>query len=231
MTGRAVVVLRPQPGADATASRAAGLGFVATIAPIFRLGAIAWQGPPAADYDALMLTSAAAARLGGPQLALYRALPLFAVGEATAAAARGAGFRDVQAGTADAAAILGQIARRGYARVLHLAGREHRATEAAGVRVDRRIVYAADPLPAMDQAGVAALRSGAIALLHSPRGAAHFASLTAQADVPRALIRIAAISPAAASAAGEGWSAIAIADRPSDAGILAAAARLCDQAE
>ena len=38
------------------------------------------------DFDALLLTSAAAARLGGPGLACLAALPVYAVGAATARA-------------------------------------------------------------------------------------------------------------------------------------------------
>lgn len=230
MTRRAVVVLRPRPGADATAARATGMGLDTVVAPIFRYAAVPWQ-PPVAGHDALMLTSAAAARLGGPGLARYHGLPLFAVGSATAAAARAAGFRDVRAGQADAAALLGQIAAAGFARVLHLAGRDFRAVDLPGLRIDRQIVYAADPVDGLAPAAVGVLQSGAIALVHSPRAAAHFAGLAARAGLAPAAIAIAAISPAAAQAAGAGWAAIAIADTPSDAGILAAAARLCDQAE
>jgi len=44
----------------------------------------------------------------------------------------------------------------------------------------------------------------------------------------RATIRIAAISAAAAEAAGEGWQALRIASSPNDAELLALAARLCE---
>jgi uroporphyrinogen-III synthase len=41
-------------------------------------------------------------------------------------------------------------------------------------------------------------------------------------------IAIAAISRAAADAAGEGWKSVAVADEPSDDALLALAARLCN---
>ena len=44
----------------------------------------------------------------------------------------------------------------------------------------------------------------------------------------RGAISIAAISAAAAVAAGEGWAAVAIADKPTDEALLALAARLCN---
>ena len=221
-----VLILRPRPGADATAARAAALGLDATVAPLFTVAALPWDAPAPGDHDALMLTSANAARLGGAQLAAFHALPVFAVGEATAVAAREAGFDDVRAGDADAVALLDRIAAAGFRHVLHLSGREYRDAGHPALTIDRVAVYAADPMAELPTQAMAALADGAVALLHSPRAAARFAALAGD----RAAIRIAAISPVAAAAAGDGWACVAVADRPDDAALLAAAARLCDQA-
>lgn len=223
---RDVLVLRPEPAAAATVARATALGLGATVAPLFTVRGVAWQ-PPAADrFDALMLTSANALRFGGPHLADYHALPVFAVGDATAAAARTAGFADVRAGDRDAVVLLDLIATAGHAHVLHLAGREHRAAQHPALTIERVIVYAADPVAELAAAARAALAEEAVVLLHSPHAARVFARMAGE----RGHIRIATISPAAAEAAGPGWAAVAVADRPDDAAILAAAARLCDQA-
>ncbi|OHT18421.1 uroporphyrinogen-III synthase [Edaphosphingomonas haloaromaticamans] len=224
---RRVLILRPEPGASATAARAAALGLEAVVAPLFVTRPLPWQPPPADRFDAVMLTSAAAARLGGDGLAAYRALPAFAVGAATADAARAAGFADIQAGDADAPALLERIAAAGHRRLLHLAGREHRAAAHPAIAIDRAIVYAADAVEALPRPARAALAEGAVALLHSPRAARHFAGLVDRT----AGIGIAAISPAVAEAAGKGWAAIGIADHPDDAALLAVAAALCDQAD
>lgn len=223
---RRVLVLRPQPGADATAARAAALGLAATVAPLFTTIALPWAAPSPDAYDALMLTSANAVRLGGAQLASYRALPVFAVGEATAAAARAAGFANVRAGDTDIVALLALVAAAGVTRLLHLTGREHRDVGHPALTIHRVPVYAADAEAALPDPARAALAEGAVAMLHSPRAAACFAALVDD----RAPIRIAAISAAAARAAGDGWAAVAVADKPNDDALLAAAARLCDQA-
>lgn len=217
-----LLILRPQPGAGATAARAAALGFGSAVAPLFVAEPIAWPAPDPARFDAVMMTSANAARLGGDALAAYRALPLYAVGAATAAAARDAGFGDIRTGDRDAAALVEEARRDGITRLLHLAGADHIALDAPSVI--RIIVYAAierpDPL-----AGVT-IDDDMIALLHSPRAAARLAALLPRTT--RARLRIAAISPAAARAAGDGWRAVEIADVPTDPALLAAAARLCD---
>ena len=208
------------------AKLAAALGLAATVAPLFTMRGVAWQAPAPENFDALMLTSANALRFGGARLADYHALPVFAVGEATAAAARAAGFADVHAGDRDAVVLLNLIAAAGHAHVLHLAGREHRAALHPALTIERAIVYDADPAEALTEAACAALADGAVVLLHSPHDARVFGGLAGD----RARTRIAVISDAAAEAAGPGWAAVAVAERPDDAAILAAAARLCDQA-
>ncbi|WP_019834261.1 uroporphyrinogen-III synthase [Sphingomonas sp. PR090111-T3T-6A] len=217
----AVLVLRPEPGATATVSAARALGLEAIAAPLFEVRALDWI-PPTEPPEAVLMTSAQAARLGGTGLALLRDRPLYAVGEATAAAARHAGFTRILVGDAGVDAVVARAARDGVRSLLHLAAREHRAPTIIGMTIERRLVYAAEPVPALPEAARAALPR-AVALLHSPRAAALFASL-----VDPMAIRIAAISPAARDAAGEGWRAAAIAGRPTDASLLAAAAKLCN---
>lgn len=221
-----LLVLRPQPGAAATAERAATLGFEVTVAPLFTTTALPWDPPSPAGYDALMLTSANAVRLGGQGLATFHAMRVFAVGEATAVAARAAGFAQVEAGSSDAVALLAQMAAAGVRRALHPGGREYRDAGHPAIHIDRIPVYAADPVAELPDAAAAALAGGATAMLHSPRAASLFASFVDD----RSRTPIATISAAAADAAGRGWAAIAIAERPDDSALLAAAVRLCDQA-
>lgn len=224
MTGPALLVLRAEPGASATARRASSAGFTAILAPLFSAHAALWDTPPADAFDSLLLTSAHAARLGGPGLALYRALPAYAVGEATASAARAAGIDVVRIGTGDAAAIVEQAALDRRRAMLHLCGREHRAVERPGLSIERRIVYAVEAAGALPDTARDALARGAVAAIHSPRAGAVFASLVDE----RARIRLVAISQAALAAAGDGWGAARAADRPDDMALLAEAARLCE---
>ena len=215
-----VLILRPQPGADESAGRARALGLEPVVAPLFTVRPLPWDLPDG-PFDALLLTSANGARHGPrPQLAH---LPCYAVGEATAEAARAAGAREVIAGPSDGAAAAALMAAAGAARALHLCGRDHVALAHPHVLVERRVVYAAEAAATLSGEARRAVEGGALALLHSPRAASRFASLLPN----RAGVRIAAISQAAADAAGSGWAEVHVAARPRDQALLELAARLC----
>lgn len=228
---RRLLVLRPEPGATATRAAAAAIGLEAVAAPLFVTRPLPWSlpDPPPA---AVLMTSANAARHGGIGLAGGLAglatLPLYAVGPASAAAAKAAGFVDITAGEAGVDAILARAAADGVPSLLHLAGREHLPPRDPPLPIVRRLVYAADAVDRLPDEARAVL-PGAIVLLHSPRAAAAFARLLDAAGIARAVVEIAAISEAARAAAGAGWRAAIIAAAPGDAALLAAAAKLCDQ--
>jgi uroporphyrinogen-III synthase len=227
MTGR-LLVLRPEPGASATVRAAEALGWEAVSAPLFTIGACDWQPADPASVDAILMTSANAARLGGDGLSPLLGLPLYAVGATTAEAARGAGFSDVRVGDGDAATIVALAAEDGIAKLLHLAGREHREVRQPGVTIEGRIVYRADPVERLPDPALAALEQGAVALIHSPRAGQLFAELVDKAKLARSDIQLAAISPAALASAGAGWRRAIAAELPTDSALLAAAARLCE---
>lgn len=210
-----VLILRPQPGAGESAARARELGLEPIVAPLFTLRALDWPPPDPARFDAVLLTSASAARLGGAGLQSYFALPCYAVGESTARAAREAGFADVRGGPSDGATLRDQARRAGAKSVLHLCGRDHIALE----DVTAIAIYAADEAGALPPDAEQAL-----VLVHSPRAAARLAHL---AGARRFAIRIAAISAQAAEAAGAGWRSIAVAAAPRDEALLVLAAKLC----
>lgn len=214
---RPVLVLRPQPGADATAARADERGLRTVIAPLFRIVPRDWAMPETA-CDALLITSANAA--GALDDRLDRTMPVYAVGEATAAAVRSAGFESVIAGPGQISGLVPIAAANDVRSLLHLAGEHRTAFDPAGLRIETRTVYAAEPV-APPPVFAEALREGAVALLHSARAARRFRELAGPGH------RIAAISDAVFCAAGEGWKASAVADRPTDDALLAAAARLC----
>lgn len=218
---RPIAVLRPEPGNAATAARVESLGLVALRLPLFATHAVAWTPPDPMAFDALVLTSANAVRLAGPGLALLGSLPVHAVGAATADAANAAGLLVRTVGTGDAAALIETAATSGVRRALFLCGRDH-MLQPGGVIARAMPVYAADPV----EVDVAPL-SGAVALLHSARAARRLADIVDTAP-GRAAIRIAAISPAVADAAADGWGAIIVAPQPTDAALITTAAALAD---
>ena len=95
---RPIVVLRPEPGASETAARARQLGLDAIAIPLFRVEPLDWTVPDPSALDGLLLTSANAVRHSGRRLEELRGLPVYAVGQATAAAARRAGCEIAQTG-------------------------------------------------------------------------------------------------------------------------------------
>lgn len=101
----AVLVTRPSPDSETTAVSLRARGFEAMQAPMLRFEPVACSGLDA-DYGAVILSSANALRAVEGQLGgVLLKRPLFAVGEATAAAARSAGFGKVTAAEGDAAAL------------------------------------------------------------------------------------------------------------------------------
>lgn len=218
---RPLAVLRPAPGNAATVARIAALGRTAIALPLFATVALDWDIPDSAQFDALFFTSANAVRLAGAGLSALTTLPVYAVGAATAAAATAAGLHVAHVGDRDGTALRAAADAAGVRRALLLCGRD-RTLDSGGIVARAIGVYAADPLPI--PANDIARLAGSVALIHSPRAAARLAALIED----RTAIRIAAISRAAADAAGPGWDTIAVAPRPDDDALIAVAAALAD---
>lgn len=222
-----LIVIRPQPGCDATVAAAAGgAGLPARGFPLFAVRPVAWQPPDPAGVDALLLGSANALRHGGAALAVYRGKPAYAVGRTTADAAHAAGFIVELVGEGGLQSVIGRL-RAGHRRLLRLAGETRLALDMpAGVTVTERVVYASEPAP-MPPALAELLREPAVVMLHSGEAARHFAGLCDSNGIARAPLALAAIGPRVAEAAGEGWKTVTCADRPSDAALLALAGQMC----
>jgi uroporphyrinogen-III synthase len=103
----AVLVTRPQPDDAVTAAALRAKGFETLQAPMLRFEPVAFFDDLDAQYGAVIVTSANALRGIEPHLAGSRLLklPLFAVGDRTAVAARNAGFGNVIAADGDAASL------------------------------------------------------------------------------------------------------------------------------
>jgi uroporphyrinogen-III synthase len=129
----AVLVTRPHPDGETTAAGLRGRGFEVLLAPMLRFEPVAFRDDEDARYGAVIVTSANAVRGITPQLkaSRLRKLPLFAVGEHTASAARSAGFETVISADGDAAALRELIeasvktkALKKTSTLLYLAGAE-----------------------------------------------------------------------------------------------------------
>jgi uroporphyrinogen-III synthase len=103
----AILVTRPQPDDETTAAHLRARGFEVLRAPMLRFEPVAFHDDADARYGAVIVTSANALRGMESHLkdsALLK-LPLFSVGEKTAAAARDAGFENVMSADGDAGAL------------------------------------------------------------------------------------------------------------------------------
>ena len=220
---RRLVIVRPEPGASATAEAAEAMGLDVLKLPLFEVEPLDWAAQDPTRFDALLLTSANALRHAGEHLDKLLALPAHCVGKATAAAARDRGFQVETVGEADIEALLSQFPPN--SRLLHLCGQHRRDISWSAQSIAAVPVYRSREVAAAD--GFSAV-AGAVVALHSPRAACFVARLTDEHAIPRDTIALAAISKAAARTAGEGWQAVETAAAPTDAQLLAIAARLCN---
>jgi uroporphyrinogen-III synthase len=207
---RSLAVLRPEPGNAATAARIEALGLHAIRLPLFAIRPLAWTVPDPLGFDGLLLTSANAVQHAGAGMAALKGLPVVAVGEATARAAREAGLTVETVGTGD---VTDAVAASGRRRLLHLCGREHVTSGSATVAV-----YAAEMLPMENAAQLA----GSVALVHSIRAARRLAELVRRDGITD--LRVAAISGSVRAFGPD--VAGAVAERPDDTTLVALAARL-----
>ncbi|MBB5699898.1 uroporphyrinogen-III synthase [Sphingomonas yantingensis] len=212
---RRLIVLRPEPGNAKTCAAIRAAGGEAIALPLFEVRPIDWLAPDPAGSDALVLTSANAVRHAGPQIERFAHLPVVAVGAVTARTAEAAGMSVAAVGEGDAGDLPPLLARIGSLAPLHLTGREHRDL-GAGCAI---AVYASEAIEGVDAAPLV----GATALVHSARAGERLAQIVDVAGLDRAGIAIAAISPAALAAAGEGWAAAVLAPVPRDDPLIAAA--------
>jgi uroporphyrinogen-III synthase len=170
-------ITRAQPGADVTADRVRAMGHDAVVAPLLAVCVLPDVPVDLHGVAALAFTSANGVRAFADATG-ERGLKVFAVGAATAQAARTAGFKSVLSADGDVEALAeGIAARRGELRgaVLHPGAAEPAgdlagALEKQGVEARRLILYETAPVELSADEAEALTHSDAV-LLHSPRAA------------------------------------------------------------
>lgn len=233
--GPHALVTRPEPDASAFAALLEKAGMRAVKTPAMAIeatgAAISLDG-----VAALAFTSAngvrALARRGPPP-----PLPVFAVGAATAAAAREAGFACVTAAGGDVGSLAALIAgARPLGAVLHASGEAAAgdlvgALEAAGVEARRVALYRAVAMARLSPEAEAALASGdppQWATFFSPRSARLFldqakvSGLTARLEAVRAACLSAAVADAAR---GARWAGVVVAHKTTAEALIEAMQR------
>ena len=115
----------------------------------------------------MIITSANALRATTALHDRLRALPLFAVGDHTAATAREAGFSDARSAHADVSSLIALVAKEGISPLLYLAGEDVSADLPAqlaksGITVVAKTVYRMAPAHALPDGVGDALAHGGV---------------------------------------------------------------------
>ncbi len=228
-----MLVTRPEPDATETAGRLAALGIEPVKLPLLRFVVLKTSLPDPEGFAAITVTSANALRALEERgvLSRYLSLPLHAVGDRTAAAARKLGFTDVRSAAGSFADLVEQLAHARINRpVFYPSGREisgdlARSLAPFGKMVITTPVYAMAPVEAVDSTTMEQMRAGTIgaALIYSRRTADTFVRLVSPELAPAARARLGLLCISEAVAApliDAHFVRIALADHPSEEAMM-----------
>jgi uroporphyrinogen-III synthase len=171
-----IVVTRPQTDGERTAAALEALGHEVLVAPLMRIEPVA--ADLAGTWSAIVITSANA--LQAVRTPADKTLPVFAVGDRSAEAARRAGFAEVSSANGDVNDLVRLIAARTVGAktpLLYLAGEDRAGDLVAqladrGIDAEMKVVYrtVAEAFPPVL---AAALEAGDVdAVLHFSRRSA-----------------------------------------------------------
>jgi uroporphyrinogen-III synthase len=224
-----VVVTRPQADGERTAAALEALGHEVLVAPLMRIEPVA--ADLAGTWSAIVITSANALQAGSATAGRVKTLPVFAVGDRSAEAARQAGFAEVSSANGDIEDLVRLVAARAVgakAPLLYLAGEDRTGDLVAqlaahGVDAEMTVVYriVAEVFPPVL---AAALEAGDVdAVLHFSRRSAELFIQGAKASGvagPAEDVRHLCLSSQVAEPLA-GASRIAVAARPEEAALIA----------
>ena len=238
MAGPHILVTRPAEDSGPLAARLRALGFGVSVEPMLEIRWLDGPEPDVENVQALLFTSANGVR-GYARRTSRRDRPVYAVGDATATAAREAGFAQVESASGDVYALAALVRQRCAATsgpLLHVAGTKLAGDLAgmlaeSGFSILRETLYDAVPTGHLSDGTAAALRTGTLdaVLFFSPRTARSFVRLVNEAGLIDRCRTVDALclSPAVAEAArtyGElgvtPWQSVRGAPRPEQDSLL-----------
>lgn len=164
-----IALTRPLHDAERTAAALRAAGHDVLLAPLTGIENV--EAELGGSCAGVLITSANAARAVAARVESLRSLPLLAVGKASAAAAREAGFGDVTSADGDARDLVRlAMSKFGNQPLLYLAG-ENRSADlsAAGRNIRTAVVYRATALPFPPELGTAIKRRALDAVMHFSR--------------------------------------------------------------
>jgi uroporphyrinogen-III synthase len=231
-----LLITRPKDDAQTLAAALAARRIDSVIEPVIEVADVDGPPPDLSGVQALLVTSANGARAfarrhGG------RALPVLAVGDASAAAARGLGFQSVKSATGDVAQLAALVRAEldpANGALLHVAGSDvagdlQGELGKAGFRYRRAVLYRARTADRLSDDATRALKAGELdgVVLFSPRTAAAFVGLAAAAGLAehcRGLVAWCLSRAVADAAEGPPWRDVMVAARPDQESLIDAIA-------
>ncbi|MBP2311343.1 uroporphyrinogen-III synthase [Azospirillum soli] len=233
-----ILVTRPAEDAEPLAAHLRAQGFDASTEPMLEIVWLDGPEPDLHDVQALLFTSMNGVR-GYARRTGRRGLPVYAVGDATAYAARTSGFTQVESASGDVYALADLVRARVAPKagvLLHVAGTKLAGDLAGmltedGFSVRRATLYDAVPSTRLSENTGRALRTGTLdaVLFFSPRTARSFVRLVNEAGLIDCCRTVDALclSPAVAEAArtygDQGvtpWQDVRVAPRPEQDALL-----------
>jgi uroporphyrinogen-III synthase len=222
---RRALVTRPREDCEEIAQALRRRGFEPVIEPMLSIRFLDAPVPDPQSYQGVLVTSANGARALA-RLVAWRDLPVWTVGEASAAEAARLGFVTVRAAGGDVAALadlVGGTLDSSAGKLLHVAANRLAGDLAGllterGFAVDKAVLYQAEPAEELSPSLIDLVRKGGLelALFFSPRTAATFVRL-ARPLGPDGLRETSALalSPAVAAVLRDlPWRAVKAAPKP-----------------
>ncbi|MEO5335274.1 MAG: uroporphyrinogen-III synthase [Magnetospirillum sp. WYHS-4] len=227
-----LLVTRPEEDAQATAALLASRGHQPYVEPLVAIHIVSGPKLVLEGVQALLVTSANGVRAFVAHED-RRDLPVFAVGDASARAARAAGFVRVESAAGDVQTLARLVERRLDPRagdLLHGAGSKVAGDlggmlGASGFRYRREVLYEQTKADSLSADTERLLREDGLdgVLLYSPRTGATFAHLLRDLDLEAAADRLTAfcLSPAVAEKVSHlQWKAVRVAPEPTQDSLL-----------
>ena len=199
-----VLITRPRDDAQRLAQRLSAQGHLCHLAPLIQITPTEADLPPLTDLRGLAFTSAIGVRplekkLTGDDAASWFALPAYAVGPQTYAAAEQAGFSNVTEASGDVEGLAQRIASQSEASMegailhiagTHLAGNLQAALAAHNIRVEKCVLYEALAATQFDAQTAAAMHGHGFeaVVIYSQRSAHIYVALMSEIEAAKPLV-------------------------------------------
>lgn len=219
---RRVWITRAQPGAARTAARLTALGFTPVVAPLLAIRPLPDALDAAPDFAAvaaLAFTSPNGVAAFAALTPALRDRPVFAVGDATAEAAREAGFVDARSAAGDIHALAALIKAAPRDGLILAPGAREPAGDLPALLPDHSILRL--PVYAAEETGIVPPAAFDAVLLHSPRAARALAAVLTS-EMARNRLAVCISEAAAAPLQPLGLAEIRLADAPDENSVLTA---------